>query len=451
MYVSKEPAIYSYTVADSNGGSYITVFDNRVVIDGKITMKTDGKFFNPLKLSKDEFLVRVCIDSESGMVISCEFGINKINNLSYTPTEVRQIINTTERVKDKGNNGRMSWMTYVSLICFEPENFIKSTSNIRFCMYNRTDSNELRSKKIGTIIETARNSRQKENISRFLFVPYGASVYNGHHIGVIIADLEAPKEKCITYFDSSHQFTLGMRDSGYSIFGDLSNSMIRDDDGELKPINDTPYQYNVINDTYGTNCSYWVESFLRIVSSIMSKDLNYTCELDGTAYTIGNLDNLKCMVNNQNFINHLKYQEKPDNIEIDSEEEYNCIGIQIATQLEPKELGVSDLIAEYPKDAPDHGKIFESYSSKKQTNTHNEQVVKLNTNALSTISTLPLTQSVLYPELAESTPVQQPENEAVPGLSALIDQLPQGFIDSVKKQQSKRRDKQKTIQGNLGL
>ena len=47
--------------------------------------------------------------------------------------------------------------------------------------------------------------------------------------------------------------------------------------------------------------------------------------------------------------------------------------------------------------------------------------------------------------------MQQPENEAVPGLSALIDQLPQGFIDSVKKQQSKRRDKQKTIQGNLGL
>ncbi len=61
------------------------------------------------------------------------------------------------------------------------------------------------------------------------------------------------------------------------------------------------------------------------------------------------------------------------------------------------------------------------------------------------------TQLFQCPESPENTSTQQPENEAVPGLSALIDQLPQGFIDSVKKQQSKLRDKQKTIQGNLEL
>ena len=86
-----------------------------------------------------------------------------------------------------------------------------------------------------------------------------------------------------------------------------------------------------------------------------------------------------------------------------------------------------------------HGSILETEEDDCQKSSEEKLNSSSDIEHLANISTPPLTQSVLYPESAESTPVQQPENEAVQGLSALIDQLPQEFVYEARQQLSKSK------------
>lgn len=440
-----------YTLVSSKTESEEAVSYAVYTSDPKKTRDTPS--FPTDEVTSDDLLVKIRISKTTGLVEDVAKGdegkIEKIREkigCRDSNDAIITLVNTVERIKG-GDDGRTNVSTYISIIMADPDYFKKANSCTRFMCYDDSMSNEERAKRVIDIVDYTKTLRaqclqngDKENLPpRFIFIPYGvkkSGIVGGRHIGAIIADLEAPKEKCIMYFDSSHDFR--------GMIGSVQKTVFRDDDTEMLDANGNPIKGPFEDDTGITvfgglldmmSCCKKFDDKPKIPAPINPK-LQYSPQQTDCSYCVETLIHLFSF--NCNFKKDFKGFDELSEILSDKEygfeSEFESLRDMKKNSLRVTDPKSIDLVADCKQYVSYRGIVLDTnvqnqeLSVKKQyLSTDTEQLVETDTS---------LTQSTPYQESIKGILAPQPKDEIVSGLSASVSRLPQELVDKTRQQLS---------------